>query len=152
MKLIGLSIMIFLATAIGASTTRCFGQVKPQPPKANTGDYKASAAFAEVRLRRAESEAELEALLAEYTEEYPKVKEIRAFLGFLQKESERLSNAGPGGPERLTLALGKLMVRKAELETEMWKLLETMQPAHPDVKRAKKKIDIYEAAIKDVLG
>lgn len=119
--------------------------------KSTSVEYKASPAFAEIRLRKAELEAELESLLLEYTEEYPKIKEIKTSLSLLQKESDRLSNAS-GGAQRLTLALGKLMVRKAELETEVVRLLESLQPGHPDVKRAKRKVEIFEAAIKEILG
>lgn len=120
--------------------------------KSTSVEYKASPAFAEIWLRKAELEAELQGYLLEYTEEYPKIKEIKTSLSLLQKESDRLSNAGPGGAQRLTLALGKLMVRKSELETEVVRLLESLQPAHPDVKRAKRKVEIFEAAIKEILG
>lgn len=127
------------------------------PPKATpasaTNEFKASPAYAELRLRKAELESELEAMLLEYTEEFPKVKEIRISLGLLAKESDRLQSAGSrGGSQRLTLALGKLMVRKVELETDLQRLLENLQPAHPDAKRAKRKVEIYESAIKEILG
>lgn len=120
--------------------------------KASIPDYKASPAFAELRLKRAELESELEAYLLEYTDEFPKIKELRATLGFLQKETERLAGVGANAAQRLTPALGRLMVRKAELETEVWRLMETLQVAHPDVKRAKRRVDIFESAIKEILG
>jgi len=53
---------------------------------------------------------------------------------------------------KLTVALGKLLVRKVEFEVELWTLRKTFQEAHPDVRRAKKKADIYEAAVKEILG
>ncbi|NOT47804.1 MAG: hypothetical protein HOP17_08650 [Acidobacteria bacterium] len=121
-------------------------------PVSAANEFKASPAYAELRLRKAELESELEAMLLEYTEEFPKVMEIRISLGLLAKESERLQTAGLRGTQRLTLALGKLMVRKVELETDLSRLLENLQPGHPDVKRAKRKVEIYESAIKDILG
>lgn len=115
-------------------------------------DYKASAAFAEVRLRKAELDAELESGLSEYTAEHPKVKEAKAGLMLLQKEMDRLANAPASSVERMSAALGKLMVKKVEAESDLLRLLENLQPAHPDAKRARRKVEIYESAIKEVLG
>ena len=115
--------------------------------------YRSSPAYAELLVKRTELESELESLLVEYTEDYPKVKETRYTLTLVQKESERLAAASKTlPPTQMTLALGKLIVRKVELETELWNLLETYKPEHPDAKRAKRKVDIYEAAIKEMLG
>ena len=125
---------------------------KPTTSVAASNEFKASPAFAELRLRKAELESELEAMLLEYTEEFPKVKEIRISLDLLSKESDRLQAAGLRGTQRLTLALGKLMIRKVELETDLQRLLENVQPGHPDAKRAKRKVEIFESAIKEILG
>lgn len=142
-----------IALALLAVPVVLSAQAQPKTtPASATNEFKASAAYAELRLRRAELESELEAMLLEYTEEFPKVKEIRISLGLLAKESERLQAAGSRGTQRLTLALGKLMVRKVELETELSRLLENLQPGHPDAKRAKRKVEIYESAIKEILG
>lgn len=145
-----LLVVFCLLLAFGISAV--WAQGKPVPAVTAVVDYKASPAFAELRLRKAELESELESLLTEYTEEYPKIKEARATMGFLQKEIDRIAATGPNAGQRLTPALGKLMVRKAELETEVWRLLETLQPGHPDVKRAKRRVEIFEGAIKDILG
>lgn len=110
-----------------------------------------SPAYAEVLLRRTELESDLEALILDYTEEFPKVKEIRQTLAFLKRESDRLAAVKPADTSKLTLALGKLIVRKVELETDLWGLMKTYNEAHPEVKRAKRKVEIYEAAIKEIL-
>lgn len=147
-----LTAYLFAMLLLTVGFVECRAQAKAQPVKSAAAGYKASAAFAELRVKQAELEADAESLLEEYTEEYPKVKEIRSVLGFLRIETERLANAAPGSPERLSAALGKLMIKKAEMQAELVRLLETLQPAHPDVKRAKRKLDIFEAAIKDILG
>lgn len=149
MMIIGKYIAINLLV-VCAGCVFLFAQTKADSVR-TIADYKGSPAFAELRLRRADLESDLEANLLEYTDDFPKVKEIRVSLKLLQKESDRLANV-TGGTQRLTLALGKLMVRKVELEADLMRLLETLQPAHPDVKRAKKKVEIYEAAIKEILG
>lgn len=141
------ALFVFLASAAAAAQAAPKAAATPKPD-----EYKATAAYAELRLKKAELEAELESLLVEYTDAFPKVKEIRTSLGLIQKESDRLQGAAGRDPSRLTLALGRLMVRKVELEADLIKLLENLQPAHPDAKRASRKVEIFEAAIRDILG
>jgi hypothetical protein len=113
---------------------------------------KSSPAYAELLLRGTGLESELEAFLIDYTEEYPKVKEIRFELSRLNAEKERLLAVKPAEAGKLTLALGKLMVEKASLETALWKLLQVYKDEHPEVKRARKRVEIYEKAIKEIMG
>jgi len=116
-----------------------------------TGIAKSSPAYAEVLLRKTDLLAELESLLVDYTEEYPKVKELRFETGSLQKELDILLAVNPAESSKLSAALGKLMVRKCELGTDLWVLQKEFNDQHPDVKRAKRKFEIFEAAIKDIL-
>jgi len=111
-----------------------------------------SPAFAEILLRKTELQAEVESLLSEYTEDYPKVKETQYQLAQLQKGMDRVLAVKFADSSKLTLALGKLIVRKCELETELWALLNQYKEYHPDVKRAKRKVDVFEQAIKQILG
>ncbi len=113
---------------------------------------RSSAAYAEVVLRRTEFEAELESLTAEYTDEYPRVKELRQGMLYLGTESERLLKLKPERLSALTLALGKLIVQKVDAEMELWRLQQNLADGHPDVKRAKRKLEIYEKAVKEILG
>ncbi len=130
---------------------------KPASPKLTTirdtaRTLKSSAAYAEVLLKKAELQSDLESLLVEYTEDYPKVRELRFTLTLLQREIERIAAVPPAEAAKLTVALGKLVVKKVDLETEMWSLQRNYKDEHPDVKRAKRKVEIYEAAIKEILG
>lgn len=113
---------------------------------------KATAAFAEVALKRVEMEAELESLLLDYTEEYPRVKELRFAVARIKKEADRLTAIPQDQTEKATAALGKIVVRKIDAEVDLWKLQESYADGHPEVKRAKKRVDIFEAAIKEILG
>ncbi|MEP7074903.1 MAG: hypothetical protein ABI878_03765 [Acidobacteriota bacterium] len=113
---------------------------------------RSSPAYAEVLLRRTEIEAELESLLVEYTEDYPKVKQERFELDAIGKESDRLLAVKASDIAKLTSALGKLTVRKVELQGELWSLQQQLGDSHPDVKRAKRKVEIFERAIKEILG
>ena len=111
-----------------------------------------SPAYAEILLKKTEMQSELESLVIDYTEDYPKIVELRYSLTVLQKASERMLAVKPAESSKLTLALGKLLVRKIELETDLWSLQKNYKDDHPDVKRAKRKVEIYEAAIKEILG
>ena len=113
---------------------------------------RSSAAHAELLLRRTELESDLESLLVEYTEEYPKVKEIRFVLGLFDRDTARIEKVKSAEAGKLTVALGKLMVRKAELETDLWKLQQTYKDEHPEVKRAKRRVQIFENAVGQILN
>lgn len=114
-------------------------------------EIRSSAAYAEVLLRKTELLSELEALLVIYKEGFPKVKELRYKLHELEKALSRISNVKAVNASKLTLALGKLLVRKVELSTEHWLLKSRFSNEHPKVKKAKRKLEIFENAIKEIL-
>lgn len=127
------------------------GAKKP-PVNPPASPLRSSAAYAEVVLRKTELEADLESMLIDFTEEYPKVKETRLELGLIQKEIDRLAAVKPADAGKLSAALGKLIVRKVSLETDLETLRVRHDDKHPDVITAKKKVEIFEKAIKDILG
>jgi len=132
----------------------CFAQArsaaKTQP--ADTQFVRSSPAYSEVLLRKTELEADIEALLTDYTEDFPKIQEDRYALTAIDAEMKKLQAVNPNDASKLTLALGKLMVRKVEVETELWRLQKQYKDDHPDVKRAKKKAEIFGKAIAEILG
>ena len=143
----------FLVMAAAASSfAQAPADKKPEQAKVAPHPAAASPAYAELLLKRTELLSQLESLVLEYTEEYPKVKEIRQTLVLIDRESARLGKVKPADSTRLTLALGRLMIRKIELETDLWGLRKTFQDEHPDVKRAQRRVEIYEAAIGEILN
>lgn len=127
-------------------------KISKLPAENATIALKSSPAYAEIALRRTELRAEVESLLITYTEEFPKVRESRFELDVLDKELIRLLSVKPADSVKLTLALGKLIVRKAELETDFWSLQKKYGDEHPEVKRARRKVEIYENSIKEILN
>lgn len=127
------------------------GAAQNNAAKPNSQMIKSSPAYAELLLRKTERESELEEFLIDYTEEFPKVKEIRFEIGLLQKEMDKITAVNASESGKLTLALGKLIVRKTELETDLWNLRRQYPDDHPEVKRARRKIEVYEKAIKEIL-
>jgi uncharacterized protein involved in exopolysaccharide biosynthesis len=143
--------LTFLLILFGAAFA-AGAQVKPKvtPTPSSVVAVKASAAYAELILQRAELSAELESLLVEYTDEYPRIRHLRVELGALQKEIDRLFSILDHS--RLTAALGKLMVRKARAEVELWALRKSYKDDHPDVVTARKKVEVFESAIREIVG
>jgi hypothetical protein len=154
----------FLLTAVLASAVGlAAAQSSPKPgkrpsddvvaaPAQTTNPIRSSGAYAEVLLRKTELQADLESFLSQYTEDYPKVKQTRYELEMISKDAERLLAVKPSDAAKLTTALGKMMVRKVELQLELWALQQQLGDAHPDVKRARRKVEIYENAVKEILG
>ncbi len=120
-------------------------------PVTNVKANKSSPAYAEILLQKTETAAELEDYLAKYTDEFPKVQELRFETDLLNKEMNRILAVNPADSEKLSLALGKLMTRKIELEIELWNLRKQYNDEHPDVKQLLRKIAVFEAAIKEIL-
>ncbi|MBK6749958.1 MAG: hypothetical protein IPG67_08110 [Acidobacteria bacterium] len=121
-------------------------------PAGDVGPIRSSAAYAEVLLRKTELQAELEAVLPDYTEENPKVIDARFEIGILTRDIDRIYAVRPTEVGKLTLALGKLLVKRAALETELQRLQRSYNKDHPEVKRAKRRIEIFESSIKQILG
>ena len=141
--------VMFLASVAG------FGQANAKVATNDArsqAEVRSSAAYAELTLRRAELQSELEVMLVEYTEDYPKVAGTRYALEVIERERNRLLAIRSADAGKLTVALGKLLVKKVECEVELWTLRKTFQDVHPDVKKAKRKAEIFEAAVKEILG
>jgi len=125
-----------------------FAQQTTKPSSANQA-IKSSPAYAEILLRKTELESNVESLLVSYTEEFPKLKESRYELGLIKRDSEKLLSQTD--VSKLSLALGKLLVRRAELETNLWALRNQYGSEHPEVKRAQRKVLSYDNAVKEIL-
>ena len=144
---------LFCLLILGSSVVDGQTNRKPFPtPETSTGSPTATAAFAEIALKRAEYEADLEALLVDYTDDFPKVKELRFALTRIEAETARLKAMKAADRDSATSALGKLMIRKVESEIDLWKLQQSYADGHPEVRRAKKRVEIFEKAIKEILG
>jgi len=140
--------LILLLPVFCLAQARSVAKVQP----ADAQIVRSSPAYSEVLLRKTELEADIEALLTDYTEDFPKIQEDRYALTAIDAEMKKLQAVKPAEASKLTLALGKLMVRKVEVETELWRLQKQYKDDHPEVKRAKKKAEIFEKAITEILG
>ena len=139
---------VALLIVLLASPIICRAQ---QELNTGAGPIRSSAAYSEILLRRTELQADLEALSPDYTEANPKIIDLRFEIAALDKSLEKVFGVKPTETGKLTLALGKLIVRKATLETELSRLMRSYNNDHPEVKRAKRRVEIFDNAIKEVL-
>jgi len=144
--------IVYVVVVLGCETASSQTPLTAGGTKKTDEIARTTPAFAEIVLKETEMQSELEALLLDYTDDFPKVKELRFGIGLAQKNKLVLLAVKPADAPRLTLALGKLIVRKVEIEIDLWKLQQNYADGHPDVKRAKKKVEIFEKAIKEILG
>lgn len=146
------AVVFSLATFVGTGSAQKPATEKTPIETRPTSPVPSSAAYAELLLRRTDLQAEVESLVVEYTEEFPKVKELRHTLTLIDRETARLAKTKPNDTSKLTVAVGKLIVRKVEVEVELWALQRNYKDEHPEVKRAKRRVEIYETAIAELLN
>lgn len=119
--------------------------------KADLQTIKNTPAFAEVLLKRVALEAEIEEFLISYTEDFPQVKELRLKLDLINKSLDKILAVKSSEATKLSAALGKLIVQKIEYEAELEALRKDYSDDHPQLKRAKRKFEIYQSAINEIL-
>jgi uncharacterized protein involved in exopolysaccharide biosynthesis len=119
--------------------------------KTQTQPVKSSPAYAEVLLEKVTLEAELADLLANYTDEFPKVKETRVKINLVDLALARIMMVKPEDSAKLSQALGKLMLRKIELQYDLYELQKKYSDQHPEVKSAKRKIEVFDKAVSEIL-
>lgn len=149
--------IIFTLVLVPLCSLLCFSQTNgrktaPQTSGAAANQAaKSSPAYAELLVQKTEFEAQLEDFAGDYTEDFPKIKELRFELALIEKAANRFLAVGAGDVPKLSLALGKLTLRKIELETSLWNLQKQYKDDYPDVRRLKRKIEIFERAIREIL-
>lgn len=139
---------IIILTFLLALPALCLGQTSPA---AGTGAIVSTPAYSELLLRKTEILADLESFLADYTEANPKILDLRYETVIIERSITRILAVKPGEAGKLTLALGKLMVRQAALETDLARLSRTYNKEQPEVKRAKRRVEIFDRAINEIL-
>ncbi len=141
-----------LAFATGVSAQKARSVADPKPASAEPAHVAASAAYAEIALRYVEVSAEIEAMLEDYTESHPSVVTARLVWASLVSDNLRLRNVKSEEAGKLSAALGRIIVRKADLLAE-YKSLERQYPAdNPEVRRAKKRYEYFATVVDEILG
>lgn len=123
--------------------------VQPQAPAvskvADTG------AYAEVYAARVEAEADLKVLSTDLTEETIQVREKKLERDLLAREIRWLEALPLVSHDKMTMALGRLLVRKTQAEVSLKMLSENYAESFPAVKKAHTKIGVYNDEIQKLL-
>ncbi len=143
-------IIFGFALSVAAQTTGRKAAAQNSAP-ANNQAAKSSPAYAELLVEKTELEAQLEDFLGDYKEDFPKIKELRFQLDLIQKAANRFLAVSASDAPKLTLALGKLTLRKIALETNLWNLQKQYKDDYPEVKRLKRKVEVFDRAIREIL-
>ena len=146
-----IAISTFILAAVGNAQTAANTVSKKTASNQAVSQIKTTPAYAELLLRKTELESALEDFSEAYTDDYPKVRETRYQLSLIEKDLARLLAFGNSDLTRMTLALGKLMVWRAELEADLWSLKTRFGNDHPDVRRAARRVSSFEKAIAEIL-
>lgn len=146
--LIALSFQISYGQKKNRKKTPTQQQAQTQPQQFAT---KATPAYAELVNRKVEVEADYKELLVDYTEENPKVKIKKAELTSINLEMAKIVVMDASMAPKLTASLGKLLLRKIELEREVNELLLKFSEEHPSVIKAKEKVVVLDQEIQKIL-
>jgi uncharacterized protein involved in exopolysaccharide biosynthesis len=112
---------------------------------------KSSPAYSALILQRTIIRAELEEMLVTYTEDFPKVKDARHEIDLINFALSRLLDTKVTDSCKLSDSLGQLLIKKTAVEMELYNLKKKYKDDHPDVLRTKRKLDIYEKAVVEIL-
>ncbi len=108
-------------------------------------------AYAEVYAARVEAEADLKVLATDLTEETVRVREKKLERDLLAREIRWLEALPSTSHDKMTMALGRLLVRKTQAEVNLKMLSENYADGFPAVKKARAKIDVYNGEIQKLL-
>lgn len=108
-------------------------------------------AYAEVFAQKVEAEAELKVLMIDMTDDAPQVREKKLRRDFLQREIEWLEKLPAALHPKMTLALGKIIVRKVQAEVDQKMFAENYADEHPLIKKARARFAVYKDEIDKLL-
>lgn len=108
-------------------------------------------AYAEVYAARVEAEADLKVLTTDLTEETVQVREKKLERDLLAREIRWLEALPLVSHDKMTFALGRLLVRKTQAEVDLKMLSENYADSFPTVKKAHTRIGVYNDEIQKLL-
>ena len=122
--------------------------VVPPPTVSKVAD---TAAYAEVYAARVEAEADLKVLNMDLTEESVQVREKKLERDLLAREIRWLEALPSTSHNKMSMALGRLLVRKTQAEVNLKMLSQNYAEDFPAVKKAHTRIGIYNDEVQKLL-
>lgn len=143
--------MKYLFVPIAFAAYLIFANCDARAQSGEPGPIKSSPAYAELLLRKTELTSEIAAVAPDYTETNPRMLDLKNELAAIDRLMQRVFSVAPSEVGKLTQALGKLMVKQASLEADLARLSRTYSDEHPEVKRAKRRLNAFDAAVREIL-
>lgn len=142
------------------SLQKTFAQTKKTSPtvvnslgaeKPVTAAVANSAAFAEIYAGKVEAEADLKVLTMDLTEDAAQVREKKLERDLLARAIRWLEALPAASQPKLTMALGRLAVRKAQAEANLKTVSQDYADEHPTVKKARARLAVYNSELEKLL-
>lgn len=111
----------------------------------------ATAAYAEIYASKVEAEVDLKVLTMDATEDAPQVRAKMLERDLLERQIRWLEILPPASLPKLTQALGRLAVRKAQAEANLKIVSQNYAENHPTVKKARARLDVYSSEMEKLL-
>jgi hypothetical protein len=161
MRLLSVTIFILLATVVlnvqaqqkskAQSSQATNIEAKVEQNSIAKSSVHTTLAYAEVFAQKVETEADLKVLSVDMAEGAPQILEKKLFRDFLQREIEWLEKLPPASHPKMTLAFGKMIVRKVQAEVDQKMLADNYADSHPLIKKARARFTIYQDEINKLL-
>lgn len=120
-------------------------------PVATISKVADTGAYAEVFAARVEAEADLKVLTMDLTEETVQVREKKLERDLLDRDVRWLEALPSTSHIKMTVALGRLLVRKTQAEVDLKMLSANYAESFPTVKKARTRIEVYSSEIQKLL-
>ena len=114
-------------------------------------DPKTTQAYSMLILQKVKLQAELEALLSEYSSDWPKSKKVQFELDTLKIEMKKMAEVDESKVIKLTSGFGSLVLRRIALATDVHMLSEEEGSDWPPLKQKQRELELLNQEIQTAL-
>jgi len=115
-------------------------------------DPRTTQAYSMLIQRQVKVQAKLEAMMHEYSSEWPAAKELQTELDALKLEMKKLRELDPNLIPKLTSGVGALILRKATLITEIKVMADEYESEWPEAKEKQRELELLNKQIEKILS
>jgi uncharacterized protein involved in exopolysaccharide biosynthesis len=139
----GVALIVFVFSLPAHAQQPTVAREQPNP--------KTTPAYSLLVLRKVKVQAELEALVAEYSSDWPAAKKLQFELDALKEEMKKLADTDEAQIPKLTNGYGTLLLRRASLESEIQSLSEEEGSDWPTLKQKQRELELLDGELKKLM-
>ncbi len=113
---------------------------------------KTTPAYSLLVQRKVKVQAELETVLAEYSNEWPPAKKLQFELDALEAEMKKVADTDEAQIPKLTNGYGTLLLRRAALDCEIQSLSQEQTSDWPGLKQKRRELELLDNELKKLIG